>query len=607
MSRTGTAALGAAAITTCVATGSLIVSGASSQYVWLEAVARVLTFAVPIAVGLFALHRPPFERFGALLVIAGLVWFLTTLAYAEDAALYSIGRISQWLFEPMLVYLLLAFPTGRLGSRLDRVLVWIPALLVAFLYLPTALLVDAYPLPSVVTSCEVGCPGNAFIVTGSEPAFVDAVVIPLREILTIAIFAAVTVRLAQRLRSATRLTRRALAPVLVVACFRCGAFAAALLGRRLAPESDIIAVTLWLLALAVPLTAVAFLVGLVRWWVFIASSTQRLAAKINAHTTPDDLVASLAEAFDDPSLAIVYRLEDGEGPWADAHGQPLDLALYASGRAVTKIIDGDRQVAAIVHDPALEDDRAFIDAATSYVLVTLEHHRLVAQTSSLLRAVRKSQARIKAAADDERRRIERDLHDGAQQRLVALRIKIELAAERSGDGVGNGAESATLLRKLGVDLEDALEEVRSLARGVYPVSLADGGLVEGLRTAARRNPLPTTVLASRVRRHSREIENAAYFCCLEALQNTAKHANGATAVVVELEDRDVLRLEVRDDGDGFDAELVTGGAGFISMRERLAAVGGVLAIRSGPGHGTCVSASIPVSPGPGDGGGFTRG
>jgi signal transduction histidine kinase len=594
VSRTGTAALCAAAIAMCAVTGALAVSGSSSQYAWLEAVARVLTVAVPIAVGLFALHRPPFERFGALLVISGCVWFLTTLAYAEDATLYSIGRVSQWLFEPVLIYLLLAFPTGRLGSRLDRALVWIPALLVVFLYLPTALLVEDYPLPAVVTSCEVGCPGNAFIVTGSEPALVDAVVLPLREILTVALFAAVTVRLAQRLRSATRLRRRALAPVLVVAGFRCGAFAGALLGRRLAPESDVIVVSLWLLALAVPLTAVAFLVGLVRWWVFIAHSTQRLSAKIDAHTTPDDLVAALAEAFDDPSLAVVYRLEDGEGPWADAHGQPLDLAAFASVRAVTKIVDGDREVAAIVHDAALEDDRAFIDAATSYVLVTLENHRLVAQTSSLLRAVRNSQARIKAAADDERRRIERDLHDGAQQQLVALRIKIELAAERTGDGRGNGVEGATLLRKLGVDLEHALDEVRSLARGVYPASLSEGGLIEGLRTAARRNPLPTTVLASRIRRHPPDVENAAYFCCLEALQNAAKHAKGATAAVIELWDEDPLRLEVRDDGAGFDPDTVAAGAGFITMRERLAAVGGVLAIRSSAGCGTRVSASIPV-------------
>jgi signal transduction histidine kinase len=263
---------------------------------------------------------------------------------------------------------------------------------------------------------------------------------------------------------------------------------------------------------------------------------------------------------------------------------------------VTEIVDGGSPVAAIVHDAALEDDRAFVDTATSYALMTLDNHRLSAQASSLLRAVRESRSRIQAAADDERRRIERDLHDGAQQRLVALRIKLELAAERTGDGHGNGAEGAAVLRRLGGDVEAALEEVRSLARGIYPAPLADRGLVEGLRAAALRNPLPTTVLAVGVRRHSRAIESAAYFCCLEALQNAAKHAECASSAVVELSDNGSLRLEVRDDGAGFDPDEIASGVGFTSMRDRVAAVGGELAITSSPGRGTLVSATIPLRP-----------
>jgi signal transduction histidine kinase len=381
-----------------------------------------------------------------------------------------------------------------------------------------------------------------------------------------------------------------------VACFRCAVFAAALLGRRLAPESGVLDVGMWLLALAVPLTAVAFLVGLARWWVFIARSTQRLAATLHAHATPEDLRRALAEAFDDPSLAIAYWLGNGEGHWGDADGHSLDPPAAAPGRAVTEIVDGEHLVAAIVHDAALADDQAFVDTATSYALMTLDNHRLSAQASSLLRAVRESRSRIQAAADDERRRIERDLHDGAQQRLVALRIKLELAAERTGDGLGNGAEGAAVLRRLGGDVEAALEEVRSLARGIYPASLADRGLVEGLRAAALRNPLPTTVLAAGVRRHSREIESAAYFCCLEALQNAAKHAEGASSAVVELWDNGSLQLEVRDDGAGFDPDDVASGVGFTSMRDRVAAVGGELAITSSPGRGTLVSATIPLRP-----------
>ena len=149
----------------CAITGALTASGSSSQYAWLEAVARVLTVALPIAVGLFALHRPPFARFGTLLLIASFVWFLTTLANAENATIYSIGRLAYWVFEALLIYLLLAFPTGRIDRRLDRALAWIAVFLVLALYLPTALLVERYPVPAPVASCDVDCPPNAFMVS----------------------------------------------------------------------------------------------------------------------------------------------------------------------------------------------------------------------------------------------------------------------------------------------------------------------------------------------------------------------------------------------------------------------------------------------------------
>jgi signal transduction histidine kinase len=582
-----------AAIAMCAVTGALTASGSSSAYAWLEAVARVLTVAAPMAVGLFALHRPPFVRFGTLLLIAGFVWFLTTVANADNAMLYSIGRVSYWVFEPLLMYLLLAFPTGRIDRRLDRALVWIAVLLVLILYLPTALLVERYPVPAPLASCGVGCPANAFMVSGSEPAVIEDLVRPLRELLTVVLFAAVAVRLAQRLRAATRLTRRALAPVLAVACFRCAAFSAALAGRRVAPESALLEASMWLLAGAVPLTALAFLAGFLRWWVFMARSTQRLVARLHAHPTPEGLRLALAEAFDDPSLAIVYWLGNGEG-WGDADGHRLDPPSPAPGRAVTQVLDGDRLIAMIVHDSALQDERAFVDTATSYAVMTFDHHRLTAETSSLLRAVGESRARIQTAADDERRRIERDLHDGAQQQLIALRIKLELAAEVMSETPPSGAEEAAALRRFSTDVQEALEAVQTLARGIYPSTLADYGLARALRTAALQNPLPTTVLARGVCRHSREIESAAYFCCLEALQNAAKHAHGARAVVIELWDDDSLRLEVRDDGAGFDPGNITGGIGFTSMRDRLAAVNGDLAISSRPGYGTRVAASIPL-------------
>ena len=206
--------------------------------------------------------------------------------------------------------------------------------------------------------------------------------------------------------------------------------------------------------------------------------------------------------------------------------------------------------------------------------------------------IRASRARILASADDERRRIERDLHDGAQQRLVALRIRLELAAEAVAEG---RADPVEILRELGAEAELALEEVRSLAHGIYPAPLAALGLAGALQAIAVCGPVPTTVMAEAGRRYPRDVETAAYFCCLEAMQNGAKHAPGATVIRVMLSEGDhTLGLEVRDDGPGFDTERTPSGTGLTNMRDRVAAVGGELEVRSVPGTGTRVLAVIPL-------------
>src|SRR5215207_2938239 len=236
--RAGTAAVFAAGIGMCSVTAAVTLSGPTSEHGELEATARVLMVALPIAVGLFALHRPPFERFAMLLVASGVGWFLATLSNSDDAVVYSIGRVSGWCVEVLLIYLMLAFPSGRLEHGVDRALVRGAALLVVTLYLPTALLVEQFPLPVPWTSCNSGCPDNAFMLSGSEPAIVGDLIRPLRELLTLALFAAVALRLAQRVRRASPLGRRMLGPVLGVASFRFGAYCAALLGRAVAPDSD---------------------------------------------------------------------------------------------------------------------------------------------------------------------------------------------------------------------------------------------------------------------------------------------------------------------------------------------------------------------------------
>jgi signal transduction histidine kinase len=302
------------------------------------------------------------------------------------------------------------------------------------------------------------------------------------------------------------------------------------------------------------------------------------------------LRGALAIALGDPALRVAYR--QSHGGWVDPDGAPLDLAEPGPGRAVRKIRDErGLAVAAIVHAEALRHEPELVDAAATFATLALDNQRLVEQVRSSLDEVRESRARIQATADEERRRIERDLHDGAQQRLVGLRIKLELAEELV---ASDPLQGRTLLRELGDETVEALEAVRALAHGVYPALLAQRGLGDALADAVRRSPIPAHLKLDGVGRYDQGVESAVYFCCLEALQNAAKHAVDATEVVVSLRQRQgALRLEVADDGQGFDVPSVNGsGAGLANMRDRLAAVGGELVVRSVPGEGTRVTGTL---------------
>jgi signal transduction histidine kinase len=197
--------------------------------------------------------------------------------------------------------------------------------------------------------------------------------------------------------------------------------------------------------------------------------------------------------------------------------------------------------------------------------------------------LRASRARVVAAADEERRRIERDLHDGAQQHLVSVAVNLRLARELTGSD------------PLAVEVQDALSEFRDLAHGIYPPVLLDRGLGEGLRAALTRAPVRGRLEAEAIRRYSPDVEATVYFCCLEALQNAGKHAgDGARATVRLWETGDGLHFEVADDGAGFDLRTHPQGAGLTNMNDRLGALGGRLSVRSTPGTGTRVAGSVPL-------------
>src|SRR3954470_19420588 len=581
--------LGTAAAVAVGAVSVLVpVSGASSTTVFLETAARAIAVGIPVAVGLVAWRRPPFERFGPLLVATGAAVLAVTFSLSDDAVLYSTGRVVHWGVEAGLVYLILAFPSGRLAQRVDRALATAAGLLVALLFFPTALLVETYPTPAPWVSCGADCPRNAFMVVAHEPRVIEQLVSPAQVLLAIGLFVAIIARLADRVRGATRLGRRTLTPVLAVA-MGWALLLGVTLGVRLAwPGTALVEVMAWLVAFTVSAMAVAFLIGLMRWWVYVGASLRRLAARLRTPLAPEALQGALADAFEDPSLEVVYRRAGG---WVDGQGQTLAPPAPGSGRCLTEIGNGDRIVGGVIHDAALRYERAFSDAAASSAALTLESHRLAADTDLLLREVHDSRARIAASADDQRRRIEREIHEGAQQRLLSLRIRVNLAARPGQDS----AAASVALRELAGEVDAAIAEVGSIARSTYPFVLTDQGLPPALALAAKDAPISTTVVAESQRRYAADIENAAYFCCLEAMQNAAQHAGAAAAVRIVVAERgDSVCFDVSDDGAGFDVDAVPAGVGLTTIRDRVAAVGGRVSVDSTPGRGTCISAVIPV-------------
>jgi signal transduction histidine kinase len=327
---------------------------------------------------------------------------------------------------------------------------------------------------------------------------------------------------------------------------------------------------------------------------FESKALRRLAAAFATHRPALTLreTSELLSGAMDPSLEVLHRSRDEPEAWLDIRDRPSRLIANDGVRCVTEVSAADGRVVAIVHDLALSDAPMLLDVASSSVLKALENERLFTELRSSLRELRDSRARIMSSADRERHRIERDLHDGAQQSLVALRIRLELAGELLKQSPAHAKE---LLTELVVEVDRALEQVRSLARGVYPSLLTDLGLREALRAVALRNPVRTTVDTDGIGRYAPEIEAAVYFCCLEAMQNSMKHAAGVETIAVSLGVEGDLRFEVRDDGAGFAEEEVASGAGLTSMRDRLAAVGGLLTIQAAPGAGTSISGVVPLT------------
>jgi signal transduction histidine kinase len=575
-------------------TAALMAAAGPAGHPALVAVARGLIVGVPIVAGLYAWCDRMGERFGLVLIGTGVVWFLTTFAESTDAGLYTFGRTAGWFAEILLVYLFVTYPDGRLTSRIDRGLVLLAAGVVAVAFVPRLVLAEDFATPSPYTSCTRDCPPNALFALHQQPAFLDGLLKPIGALLVVVVMLLVVVRLRDRIRAATPLARRLLVPILAVAAARAVLLATGFVLREADPTTLPVRITSWSLALAVPAFAITFLFAVVRWHLFAGRALERLGQRLRVASDVRLLRDELADAFGDRTLELALPASDGRG-WVDSAGGPIAVPPKDESQASTEVRHRGQVIAAVVHDSALAADPRLLQAATGMAAVALDNRFLADEAATAAQEIWRSRARMVAGAERERRRIERDLHDGAQQRLVALRIELELAEEL----VRRDPESgAARLRELERGVDEALEEVRSLAHGVYPPLLADQGVTEALRAASRKSPIRVDIAAEGVERYTPEVESAVYFCILEAIQNALKHAEGAHRITVRLDGHRAqeLRFTVRDDGAGTPDGEIHAGRGIANMRDRLAAVGGEVRLSATPHVGTAVRGHLPLPP-----------
>jgi signal transduction histidine kinase len=295
----------------------------------------------------------------------------------------------------------------------------------------------------------------------------------------------------------------------------------------------------------------------------------------------------LAQSLGDRSVTVAYWLPD-RGAFVDEAGRRVEMPPPGSGRTWTAVERDGRPVAAIVHDAALDTSRELVHAAAAASSLAIDNERLKADLRARLEELRVSRLRIVEAADAARRRIERDLHDGAQQQLVALAIELRLLRRRIGDEqVGEAIED--LSRRLG----EALEELRELARGIHPAVLTDRGLGPALAALADRVPVAVELRVEVDGRLPPAIEAAAYFLVAEGLTNVVKYAGAGRAEVSVRHEHGELVVTVNDNGrGGADPE---GGSGLRGLQDRLAAVDGTLVVDSPPGGGTELQGRLPCA------------
>ena len=551
------------------------------------AVVSYVTAFVGITVGVLVWQLRPDSRSGVLMAAWPMVGLLSELkiVFTGSALAVTVDYATTWLVAPIFGHLVLSYPTGRLRYRLDRATVALAYALGVSYGLAAVLLFDPRPQwEGTITWFEHHAAPITHIpgweAAGLPDAF-DRSLLPLA-LLFLAL-------LCRKLLRATPGARRVVLPLVVAAAVVAVQFLVqfAVSGGPVNSYSYRHTGWFWVVTVTGVAVPLALAAGLL-WGRLARLAVADLVVELE-HTPPGSVRDALARTLGDPMLELALWLPE-RGTYVDGQGRPLTLPATGSERAVTILGPPDAPVAALIHDPALLERRALLTAAGAAARLALENERLQAELRAQLAELRASRARIVSTGDEERRRLERDLHDGAQQRLLTLGLALQLARARLGPDANGAAE---LLAEADGELQAALDELRELARGIHPAVLTEQGLAAALKTLAERSSVPVTIADVPEQRLPAPAEAAAYFLVSEALANVAKHAR-ATRVRVSVAQLDG-HVDVDIDDDGVGGADPSHGSGLRGLADRVHALDGRLELDSPPGRGTHVHAVIPCA------------
>jgi signal transduction histidine kinase len=515
-----------------------------------------------MAASLVTLERARWRRARVLLAAASLSVLAADLQWASSDTLWTLGFLLAGLWAALLVQLVLTFPEGRPWSQAARVII-----VGAYAAALGGQLVRVFVLPD-----------SQDVLSATQQQTVADAVARAQGILGIAVALTMLFLVVGRLLGLRGPARRAQAPPLAAAALTVPVTLLLLVWLSATGESaSTLETIVRAVALLIPLGVVAGIV----WSGLPRREASDLVVELRTEGAAS-LRERLIRVLGDPTLDVAYRL--GDGRYVDAGGRPFELP-QGPNRAITLVTAQGEEVAALVHDPALLDEPALVESVRATAGLVLENERLAAEVRAQLAEVRASRTRIVAATDTERRRIERNLHDGAQQRLVTLSLALGLAASR-----GDPA-NVDVLANAQDEVEEAIAELRELARGIHPTLLREEGLEAAVEALARRSPLPVTVQGSVGERLPDPVELAAYFLVSEALTNVVKHASASEATVSLGREAGTLRVVVADDGVG--GARAAADSGLAGLRDRLEALDAKLFVESEPGRGTSIQAEIP--------------